>query len=106
MGRPPIHKPLTRKHHVCTWVNASGRTRGLYATARGQFVQARITGYSMKPRDLITHDWMCLGYLVQMIVMHWSPVWRLSGAPTLRRHQEGTSFGRNPRALIEARVGK
>lgn len=98
MSRPPVHKTLKAKHHICTWKHARG-SRGLYAEQRGQFVQAQITGYAMKPRYLIAADWMMLGWQVSRITEAWGAGWFLSGV-TLRKMLD---MPRNTRAVIEAR---
>ena len=100
MTRPPAIKPLTRKHHVCTWVNTAGHTRGLYAEGRGDFVQARISGFGYRARDLIAHSWVDLGWRVQNIVMQWGAGWRLRGV-TLRKSLD---MPRTTRAHVEARA--
>lgn len=95
MARPAILKDLPPTTRVCGWVNGRGHRRGLYAQARGQFVQARISGYAMAPRDFIAADWISLGLIIQSVVTGWSSTWRLEGI------RVGTVYGtRNPRGLL------
>lgn len=79
MARPPEHKPLLAKHHVLTWTSVAGHKRGLYAEARGRFVQARITGYGMHPNEIIAHCWADLAFRVDMLTLHWGRIWQPMG---------------------------
>jgi len=79
MARPPEHKPLTRKHHVLTWKNASGRTRGLYAHQRGQFVQAQISGYSYRTRRFIFPTWAIMAWATSNVSINWGRGWTPTG---------------------------
>ena len=103
MARPPQQAQLLNRDHVCTWVNGRGHTRGLYAQGRGQFVQARISGYSYRTRHWFAPDWLTLGWMVQRIVLGWGPGWRLKGQ-NLIRHMCAPHL--NPRNIIEARAGQ
>lgn len=78
-GRPPSHQPLTARHHVLTWVNGSGRTRGLYADKRGKFVQARISGYAYRPRDFFFHNWDSMAHHVGNLSLTWGRGWQPRG---------------------------
>lgn len=79
MSRPPEVKTLSSKHHVLTWSNAAGRTRGLYAQRRGQFVQARITGYGYPSRNLILPTWELLAWKAANISAAWGRGWNPTG---------------------------
>lgn len=89
-GRPPQVQPLTARHHVMTWQNAAGRTRGLYADRRGKFVQARISGYAYRTRDLFFHSWESMAHHVGNLSVQWGRGWQPRGLKA--------------RALVEAKA--
>lgn len=90
MSRPPEHKLLTAKHHVMTWKNASGRTRGLYAQRRGRFVQAQISGYSYCTRRFMFPTWEYMAWKAASISSQWGRGW--------------TPAGLKARALVESKA--
>lgn len=79
MSRPPELKTLTSKHHVLTWTNASGRTRGLYAQRRGHFVQAEISGYGYHRRSMILPSWELLAWKAGNLSALWGRGWNPTG---------------------------
>lgn len=79
MSRPPELKTLSSKHRVLTWRNGAGRTRGLYAQRRGQFVQASITGFGYRPRNLILPSWEVLAWSAAKISAAWGRGWTPTG---------------------------
>lgn len=101
MGRPPIHKPLGKQHHICTWVHQRG-TRGLYAEQRGQFVQAQISGYSMRPHRMICHSFFHLANEVRRLSSAWGPGWTLKGCNPRSKVDQS----RQAQAMVEARAGQ
>lgn len=78
-GRPPTHQPLTARHHVLTWKNGSGRTRGLYAQKRGKFVQAQISGYSYRTRAFIFPSWDYMAWACGNLSTMWGRGWTPTG---------------------------
>ena len=78
-GRTPTHQPLGASHHVITWKNGNGRTRGLYAQQRGQFVQAQISGYSYCTRRFIFPTWEYMAWKAASISSMWGRGWNPSG---------------------------
>lgn len=79
MGRPAelldIGNP---KNRVLRWVSESGaHHRALFLDVRGQVVQARISGYGMKPRNWFASGLTGLPTELLLIVNGWGPGWRV-----------------------------